>query len=1043
MGDISMDHFELNLSEIHALQFPLTCHRCTIGRFYIKIPYAQITTRPIILEISDVRIDLGLPQDPTFDPHALWHIAQSQISMYQQLFQDWFLTQVTESSEEHHEDDSRPRDQMNFLSKPMAASILRNMSITIAHIHMSFGDTLSNNDDDDVFFYDDHQYVGRRRRRSFSSSSSSSSSYALGLVIQHIKVFPATSFQPSLLSASRVNITEAYVKDIEITALAMYTSSSRSRRTTREAKRTTTTSVGNDRPDSSCWWWPGRSEGAHEHLTYYVLEPLNIECSVRLTLSDRSYPQPETIDFQINIRSRVQWNWCHELLPNVFHSMQKMDQLDRLMVYRRFRPPPVTKKSRRNWKMWWKYAIRCVVMDLLDPFNRTFRSPNKKRSLMLVGLYYTRMRQKLVPFLVRDPASLRGEYLVDASSSSSSSSVEYSSSPDVLQDVHFHHQCLQSTTSIMTTLDYLRWYGLVFHHHPTDTSRSTETKSEASEEKHLLWLRQLSIEACFRPMVIARLRSVMQQQQFIREKTIRYRSQKPLAGIFTLTLGNVVGFPSSRLKLYCKVSMLEGGCSKSYRSTMGIPEPQVMNRSCYSFCQTFEFHMWPTTTEQKCRCRIELFDQWPLRDQKVGEILLDVQSYIRQDLDERGHVFSSHPITMCRSRESKISQAAHRMSLAMLFIEASDPRMKMDDLRRHVKTSKHVFLSHFGRQSDYRLFLISQEAKYHSAYGEEMNVVKTSSMHVLVDIPAGIHVRAAPAGAPGQGQALLSLDCNHVVMGKDWYFDPEDLPTIAKVKMSMKSLVFRSSSTNETKEEDQLVIQSFLRHNDGDDEEEVPPTLNNNTLEILSLVKDDQLEKQISISIQPLDFRQWTMTNDTTTDTTCIHDHHHPYQEIMSFQLELFQLSREWALVRTLSMIQNGTFQSSSAFDDRLQQRSWMERWMSCDHHSAYTCELASLRCSWYCRRTGEDEFVGRCAMPPMTWHCILTGSSVQAFFNQTEILYLPTSLSRWYTRHYVPLLLHAGLSDPPKEEESLDDPQRKLLLKGFNDLVRQTTLGH
>ena len=385
----------------------------------------------------------------------------------------------------------------------------------------------------------------------------------------------------------------------------------------------------------------------------YLIKPMSAKVDLKLNL-------PTALNIHvmlnpINVRlSMEHYRYMICLLDGI-------DKYDRFLLYRRFRP--AERPNKTNGKSWWKYAMTCILMDLNDPFNGK-TTWKKTLNLMLVGLHYTAVRRMIKPHLIRDTfKSPSGEEYLHYREN-------FTGVHDQKDPIRGLHYFGQSDFQFLTKV-----YGLI------PATQAAEPNQAAMKQ---LWLRQLCIEASFRPYIIAKLRLIADTHRVIhhRKKLHALHPHNAIPGVFSITLGSAVGLKAN-VKPFFKLRIGQDG--KAHKGPIGLVESGPK----HLLCQTFVFHLKGTDDEDFLY--LELYDKWPIHDHKLAEVKVDLVRLIKSDVHEDGLGFHQQltPSSM--------------IQVATLFNTTGDTtRTSKMILQEHFPESfeetQHQFLSWYGTE---------------------------------------------------------------------------------------------------------------------------------------------------------------------------------------------------------------------------------------------------------------------------------------------------------------------------------------------------------
>ncbi|EQC27997.1 hypothetical protein, variant 1 [Saprolegnia diclina VS20] len=343
----------------------------------------------------------------------------------------------------------------------------------------------------------------------------------------------------------------------------------------------------------------------------YILEPCNI--TLELCISQEVQLQVRIEVPQLTMRLPL------EHLQNLSELLESLDVTMRRRLYRRFRP--LTPGVKGNAGAWWRYAIAAVLLDLQDPV-RHRPSWRQTLNLIFLGLQYTALRRYLAPYLVRKPWRPHDYFLHYKEELTPLAR----SKPAPPLDAFAAIECLPRSVTQYSRGVYAGVYGLgrrfaARKHHPTTMS--------PEELVPLLFTRQQYLDACFRPIVVAKLRRLAldqcHHQMQACNKASKRHNQEP--GVLTVTLAQASmeldRFPSSMSSLFVVANIKVGARGVAYTGppvhaststrACGFPflwRPQKSACDCI-LAQTFEFHLRGSVDEDALY--IELLDRWSIQ----------------------------------------------------------------------------------------------------------------------------------------------------------------------------------------------------------------------------------------------------------------------------------------------------------------------------------------------------------------------------------------------------------------------------------------------
>ncbi|OQS07086.1 hypothetical protein THRCLA_00898 [Thraustotheca clavata] len=498
-GEVCLNDFEVKTDEIKDLQLPVELKSFLVGKLHVNIPLTHLSTQSIKIELNDVYVLLGTPNDPKWDVDALYISEQSKIFLMQQfleLFQPSTPSDADINSVHHAH---HPPKAANSLLSPSIMAILRNAAVTIERIHIRFEDGLS------------------------GMALEEPTQFALGLTLSSVSVLPSTQ-----------NLgTQDHTKIAKLKELAVYFKQDQMiEKLSRDQQRV-------------AFRAPFDAASAKSNSFPYLLEPLNCEISIQMTLPPAA-EMPSHLGLKLTL-PEVRVNLAHSHYMYLGCFLDGVDRFDRFTLYRRFRPVD-EKGGKKNWQAYWHFAIASVLIDLNDPLRRrpTWRST---LNLVLIGLQYTALRRKVEPYLIRQQTQGDHHFLQyreDFKLNKVHTQAPYDRSLSLTMER------LPSSVTAFNEGIYAGVYGLAkkFQAAPVSSVAATSTETlrppepveaalSAEEiEVKSLWRRQLCIDAMFRPIVAAKLRSLASKQLVVKSHvnavaTNAYNNRK---GVLTVTL---------------------------------------------------------------------------------------------------------------------------------------------------------------------------------------------------------------------------------------------------------------------------------------------------------------------------------------------------------------------------------------------------------------------------------------------------------------------------------------------------------------------------
>ncbi|KDO25277.1 hypothetical protein SPRG_20722 [Saprolegnia parasitica CBS 223.65] len=591
-GDVCLSDFELNTDEIKDLQLPVELKSFAVGKLHINIPLTHLSTQSIKVDVTDVYVLLGTPSDPKWDIDALYVSEQSKIFILQLLLDLFSPPPVapqggTPSASSVHIAHGPPKASKSAqMFTPSVVAILRNASIALERVHVRFEDGLS------------------------GLSLDTPTSFALGCTIKSVNVLPSTQTIGS----------QDHVKSAKLNGLAIYfKKDALIEKLPKDAQRAAFRAPF----DAPAPVTSGKDD-------MYLLEPLSADVSVQMTLpvAPDGSVRPTQVGVKLTVPD-VRVNLAHAHYTYLGSFLDGVDRFDRFTLYRRFKPKDAGKGVKKNWRDYWRFAIAAVLIDLNDPVRQrpTWRNT---LNLVLVGLQYTAIRRKVLPYLIRQPMDADHHFLQyreDFKHNALHAHAPYD------QALSLTIQKLPASITAFGDGIYAGVYGLA-RIAPAVAAKTTTTTdvrppepvapalSSAEAEAKELWHRQLCIDAMFRPVVVAKLRALAVRQVDHKQLTAIAiaKDHNERKGVLTVTLVDATSLSKS-MHLFPKMKIGRKGAAY----TGGLVATDTDN---VLFSQTFEFHLEGTANEGNVH--IHLFDKWPMFSQFVGKFRLPLASLTSQ-----------------------------------------------------------------------------------------------------------------------------------------------------------------------------------------------------------------------------------------------------------------------------------------------------------------------------------------------------------------------------------------------------------------------------
>ncbi|OQR84818.1 hypothetical protein ACHHYP_12778 [Achlya hypogyna] len=351
---------------------------------------------------------------------------------------------------------------------------------------------------------------------------------------------------------------------------------------------------------------------------------------------------PSKVQLQLNVtipEATVVLSLAH--LAHLQALLESIDLVIRQRLYRRFRP------QTRGVRGLWKYAITAVLLDLQDPV-RHRPSWRQTWNLLFIGLQYTALRRYLAPYIVRKPWRQHDYFL---HYKEELANIPGGKSPPALNDAAI------AVTRVKTGIDHLPkevsqygrgvFAGVYGLGRRFAAHRCQPMSASTADLVPRLFARQQYIDACFRPIVMAKLRvlAANQTKQHLCNKIDRLHNRTK--GILTVTLVQSTleldryASSMSSMLVFAKLKIGTNGVaysappvhSSTTARTCSFPfvwVPKQTSCSC-TFAQSFEFHLKGTADEDYLH--LELLDRWPLEylNQSLGAATLPLLDCTRPE----------------------------------------------------------------------------------------------------------------------------------------------------------------------------------------------------------------------------------------------------------------------------------------------------------------------------------------------------------------------------------------------------------------------------
>ncbi|ETV92956.1 hypothetical protein H310_12953 [Aphanomyces invadans] len=565
-GEITLTDIELELDTFKSLQLPLEPKRIHVGHLRSNFVAAHFSNQPLHMQAEDVTILLGTPSSLT-TPITTTDVLADMDAAHQAKI-DWLMRLLADRDDMDASRNSRlpvnsPPTSHGGASRWLQLFLCAFVSLERVHVRVEAGAT------------------------------------SAGVRFDAILVQPANKPNPTPSDAPLPEHPTALSKSIQVANASLYVEESR-RHAKDSPSHDQTTAVDAADVTTHCIVCVARVEidlAIHE-------SSMQVQATV-------SVPPPPV---------RVNLSLTHlQALCALLHTL---DTAIRASLYRRFRPVhrPITARA------WWRYAIFATLLQQNDP---VFQRPSWPRTinLVLVGLQYTAVRRALQPYIERTPFASKNGYVFNHVERVRVDGVDVPAVPLVMTAA-LHN--LPSAVTCFGNAVFGGLYGVrgmqsTVQSAPRDLSSELHTANAVTTLQRL-WSRQLYLDACFRPIVAAKLRLLANEQLRKQEhvRNVAQHTHNKARGALVVTVvechwrdGGVHSsfFDTGMAFLHIKV----GTRGRPYN---GPPVPchrHTTSPSCCSciaanttiacvFGQSFEFHLNGTPDEDVVH--IVLYDKW-------------------------------------------------------------------------------------------------------------------------------------------------------------------------------------------------------------------------------------------------------------------------------------------------------------------------------------------------------------------------------------------------------------------------------------------------
>ncbi|XP_028401865.1 vacuolar protein sorting-associated protein 13C-like [Dendronephthya gigantea] len=339
-GDVVLNNLTLKDDALAELDLPIQVKSGNIGKLSAEIPWSNIYTKPVVVNIEDVFILAAPITEIDYDEKGAEECLRAAKRRRLQA-----IDKSSEPLSHENPEESQLSDSYTFVEK-LTAQIVKNLQIFIKNIHIRYEDKIT----------------------------TPGSSFAIGLTLKHLTAETTDEYwKPCVVEATKKTI----FKFISLDSFAVYWN----------------TNINESQYGGSKDWKSSlrsdiRTKEAKNDDYEYVLEPFSLEAHVEIDQNSAMINNKPKITVEV-IQHDMILSLSRSQFQNLVHLIESFELMIANEPYKKYRP---NVPLRNNAKIWWKYAITAIVKENI----RTWSWQNIRRHRSLYHEYKNVYKTKLL-----------------------------------------------------------------------------------------------------------------------------------------------------------------------------------------------------------------------------------------------------------------------------------------------------------------------------------------------------------------------------------------------------------------------------------------------------------------------------------------------------------------------------------------------------------------------------------------------------------------------------------------------------------------------
>lgn len=306
-GDINLKDLVLKSSALNALDLPVQVVYGKIGNLVLKVPWKSLYTQPTIVIVEDIYLlaqpNLQVTYDPVKEDKSIIEARTKEIE------------KIENAKKAEKEKDQAPADP-GFVQKAIQQAI-KNVQINIKNIHLRYEDKVTN----------------------------PKQPFAFGITLSELLV---ESTDSNWKKAIIEDVAKIY-KVVQLDGLAVYWNC--------KAKMYSNLAPG----DLVAAMKKEISTKTHKPQCSYILGPISAGARLRMNQKPTEDKKPYSIPiYHLNLdMGKLFIGISKSQYRDIIALADSMDRMAKGVPYRKYRPN--VNSYRGHYKVWWKFAYKCVV----------------------------------------------------------------------------------------------------------------------------------------------------------------------------------------------------------------------------------------------------------------------------------------------------------------------------------------------------------------------------------------------------------------------------------------------------------------------------------------------------------------------------------------------------------------------------------------------------------------------------------------------------------------------------------------------------------